>query len=261
MTRNIHAWSKARYGFTLIELLVVVSVIAVLLALLSPGLRKAKAHARRVACQNNLHQGLIVGNLYAGDFNGFLPEGNIVDKSAAGYGRDWDKADLLTLVNYRTMMAFGRYGLTEKHATCETARKYFESSPNWLSPLPATRPIVSTAHIGWIYWGNRGNWTDLNTGRKYVTARKVTDRPTSNTLVTCFCYNRYDAVGPGGNWPAWYASHVGGTLQHDVGRPMKPTPDGLVVGYLDGAARFVKWNDLTPSNHEGDYIVYYDRDT
>ena len=83
-----------------------------------------------------------------------------------------------------------------------------------------------------------GDWTDPNSGKKYVTAKKVTDRPTSNTLVTCFCYNRCDAVG----------------------RPMDPTPDGLVVRYLDGAARFVKWSHLTPSNHEGDYIVYYDRD-
>jgi hypothetical protein len=159
------------------------------------------------------------------------------------------------------MMAFGSYGLTEEHATCETARKHFESTEGWLSPLPATRPLVETVHIGWIYWGSRGNWTDINTGDEYITPRKVTDKPTSNTLVTCFCYNRYDAVGPGGNWPAWYASHVGGTFQHDVGRPMKPRPDGLVVGYLDGAVRFVQWNHLTPSNHEGDYIVYYDRDT
>jgi len=261
MIHNIHGPVETRRGFTLIELLVVISIIALLLSLLVPALRKAKAHARRVACQNNLHQGLIVGNLYAGDFNGFLPEGNIIDRSAPGYDKSWDRADLLTLVSYKTMMAFGAYGLTEEHATCETARTYFESTKDWLSPLPATRPLVETAHIGWIYWGNRGNWTDRNTGAEYVTPRKVTDKPTSNTVVTCFCYNRYEAVGPGGNWPAWYASHIGGTFRHDVGRPMKPAPDGLVVGYLDGATRFVRWDHLTPSNHEGDYLVYYDRDT
>jgi len=84
---------------------------------------------------------------------------------------------------------------------------------------------------------------------------------TRSTATTCFCYNRYDAVGGGGNWPAWYASHVKGTFQYAVGRPMDPTPDGLVVAYLVGAARFVKWANLPPSNHEGDYIVCYDRDT
>lgn len=242
-------------GFTLIELLVVISVIAVLLAILSPALRLAKAYSLRVACQNNLHQGIIAGNLYAGDFDDFLPEGSIVDRSAAGYNKDWDRADLLPLVNYKMMMAFGNYGLTEKHATCETARKYFESKPNWLSPLPATRPLVDTAYIGWIYWGNRGAWTDPTTERQYVTPKKMTDKPTSNTIITCFCYNRYDAVGSGGNW---YAPHIGGAFYHEEGRPMKPAPDGLVVGYLHGAVRFVKWRDLTPSNHAGDYLVYYD---
>jgi len=259
---SIHTFvQKRRTGFTLLELLVVISIIALLLAVLFPGLRKAKEQARRVACQNNLHQGLVAGHMYAGDHDGFLPEGNIIDKSAPGYSRSWDSADLLTLMNYQTMRALGAYGLTEEHATCETARKYFESTDDWLSPLPPSRPLVETAYVGWIYWGNRGDWTDGNTSEKYVTPKKVTDRPTSNTLVTCFCYNRYDAVGAGGNWPAWYASHVSGTFQHAVGRPMKPTPDGLVVGYVDGAARFVKWNDLTRSNHEGNYIVYYDRDT
>lgn len=252
---------RRRAGFTLLELLVVISIIALLLSILLPSLRKVKEHARRVACQNNLHQGLVASTMYAGDYDGFLPEGNVIDKSAPGYSKSWDSADLLTLINYETMIAFGDYGLTEAHATCETARTYFESTEDWLSPLPATRPRVVTSHVGWIYWGHRGNWTDLNTGEPYITPKKVTDQPTSNTLVTCFCYNRYDAVGPGGNWPAWYSSHMGGTFQLAVGRPMDPVPDGLVVGYLDGAARFVKWNDLTASNHEGDYIVYYDRDT
>lgn len=250
-----------RRGFTLIELLVVISMIALLLSILVPSLRRAKEHARRVACQNNLHQGLIAGNMYASDFDGFLPRGSVIDRSASGYDPSWESADLLTLVNFRSMAALGAYGLTEEHATCETARKYFEATENWLEPLPASRPLVQTTTIGWIFWAHRGEWTDLNTGKKYITARKITDKPTSNTLVTCFCYNRYDAVGPGGSRASWYASHLGGTFQYAFERPMDPTPDGLVVGYLHGAARFVKWADLTPNNHEGDYIVYYDRDT
>ncbi len=42
---------------------------------------------------------------------------------------------------------------------------------------------------------------------------------------------------------------------------MHPAPAGLAVAYVDGSVRFVKWSDLTPSNHEGDYIVYYDGGT
>jgi prepilin-type N-terminal cleavage/methylation domain-containing protein len=247
-------------GFTLTELLIVIAIIALLLSIMVPCLGRAREHARRVACENNLHEGIVAAHLYAGDYDGFLPEGNIIDQSAPGYNKSWDAADLLTLVNFNTMKTFAGYGLTAEHATCETARKYFEGTYNWLSPLPAVHPVLPAVCVGWIYWGNRGDWTDPGTGRRYITPKKVADQPTSNTLVTCFCYNRYDAVGSHGTWPAWYSSHVGGTFQYAVGRPMDPPPDGLVAGRLDGSARFVKWNHLTPSNHEGDYLVYYDGD-
>ena len=40
-------------GFTLVELLVVVALVAVLLALLMPSLKRARESARRVACLSN----------------------------------------------------------------------------------------------------------------------------------------------------------------------------------------------------------------
>jgi prepilin-type N-terminal cleavage/methylation domain-containing protein len=49
-----------RRGFSLVELLVVISVIALLMAILLPVLRKAKEAAREVVCRSNL-RGIGIG--------------------------------------------------------------------------------------------------------------------------------------------------------------------------------------------------------
>ena len=254
------ALNKRRFGFTLIELLVVIAIIAVLLAILMPCMRKVKEQARRAVCQNNLHQAVAAMFMYAGDFDDALPIGSIIDRRAPGYTASWEQADQMALVNAETMMHLGEaYNLTDEHATCETARKYFEAKEDWLEPRQSSPQYTQVFQIGWIYWGARGSWTDPVTNQEYVTAQKLSDRPTSRTLATCFCYNRYDAVGPSGPWPTWYASHIRSAFQHGVGQPMTPQPDGLVVAYLDGSVNFVKWPNLTASNHAGQYLVYYDK--
>jgi prepilin-type N-terminal cleavage/methylation domain-containing protein/prepilin-type processing-associated H-X9-DG protein len=62
---------KKTKAFTLIELLVVISVIALLMAVLMPGLSAARSGSRALACKSNLRQ-LVVANIgYATEYDGF----------------------------------------------------------------------------------------------------------------------------------------------------------------------------------------------
>ena len=63
-------------GFTLVELLVVIAIIALLMGMLMPALRKAKEQAKGIECYSNLKQIGLAANLYAEDWNEFIPRGS-----------------------------------------------------------------------------------------------------------------------------------------------------------------------------------------
>lgn len=61
---------RKKCGFTLVELLVVISIIALLLSVLVPSLRKAREQARNAACKNNLRQLAVGAITYAANNDG-----------------------------------------------------------------------------------------------------------------------------------------------------------------------------------------------
>ena len=82
--------TRERHGFTLIELLVVIAIIAILAAILFPVFAKARAKARQTACMSNLKQLGLGFEMYAQDFDEFLPIWGYGDSSEPERG---DKAE------------------------------------------------------------------------------------------------------------------------------------------------------------------------
>ena len=89
-TRPFHS------GFSLVELLVAMAIIAMLVALLFPALKKAKDTARSIACLSQLRQFGQANHMYAEDNKGYLPvsvtTSRLYDYLLSPYvGYDWDK--------------------------------------------------------------------------------------------------------------------------------------------------------------------------
>src|SRR5258708_2931751 len=64
---------KRKNAFTLVQLFVVVGIIALLIAMLLPALRKARTQAMAVQCQSNLRQIGTAFYMYATENHDYIP--------------------------------------------------------------------------------------------------------------------------------------------------------------------------------------------
>jgi prepilin-type N-terminal cleavage/methylation domain-containing protein len=64
---------KRQRAFTLIELLVVIAIIAVLMAILMPGLQRAKKQVQGIVCRNNLKNYGVAARMYLDDHEATFP--------------------------------------------------------------------------------------------------------------------------------------------------------------------------------------------
>ncbi len=136
---------KQSTGFTLIELLVVVAIIAVLLALLAPGLDKAMEQAVRLQCVSIQKRHGMANTMYAQDFRQ-----TFVPIKTAGANPDYEawleNPNYLQLVGVRPTSAWvwpKEFGCPASPDAWRLTQGYRTVSYNWSGVITAwTSPII-----------------------------------------------------------------------------------------------------------------------
>lgn len=118
---------KPIHGFTLIELLVVIAIIAMLLAIVMPGLRKAKESVRSVICRSNLKQWGLCFSMY-------LEEND--QKFTLGHDVTW--------LSY--------------WAWIEKMRPYFDNDDIFFCPAAQKYSLENSPGVDWKWGSTRECW-------------------------------------------------------------------------------------------------------
>ncbi len=231
--------SRPAAGFTLIELLVVIAIIAILAAMLMPALAKARQSALKSQCTSNLKQWGVAVNMYANDFQNYLPDATDASSSDPVWVGPNIANTFLASYVYRNVRGSTTTGTRNVNDViyCPTANwtRYFDAY------APASWAMTNMLGYCWLVTRkNDGyfmpayvNWVTRNKmGTVYRNAPVMSDSMQTYKTATGWLVN-YTALSPA----------YDGAVSSHVSRSGVPTGGDFL--YEDGHVDWVKFGGNT----------------
>lgn len=254
-------------GFTLIELLVVIAIIAMLLAIIMPGLRKAKYMVERVYCTNNIRSQAVIQKLYSSDNDGKFHSHS--DHSPE-YVRSVDAPDSLyhAIISYVEDIKMMRCPIQAKAAKPDSDVDWLDlyygdyagAYTNWGKAESADGQIASNILSGYMWFANytyfgtepEFDFVDsLGTPSEGMAWPKSDEEATANTA---FIAHRISNTG-GAHF--WDTAHGGAGLAMNVEIDIFASDVDNPVGCGDGHVEVTLKSQIKPRVRTNVGVYYY----
>jgi prepilin-type N-terminal cleavage/methylation domain-containing protein/prepilin-type processing-associated H-X9-DG protein len=255
---------QTKRAFTLIELLVVIAIIAILAAILFPVFAQAREKARTASCLSNTKQVALAWQMYIQDFDETTTPAFNYDATAAyttiwwpklteSYTKNWqihrcpsapDPSAVWgggPLAWWANQQRFGNVGYNYLGLAIWLDCDVRQTTGIGLASI--NKPAETVAFVDSAYQPSPGqNLSNTNRGISVVQA------PAQYAAIypaphTCTYYN---GTNGGWDWP-----NAATRRPYSIGWSMDRHTEGMNVGWVDGHAKFMKFNALAAGTNFG----------